>query len=145
MLFAYFRALPSVKQLMDDLKTVGRSGQYITTRGGRRYFAEPAKIVKGKRRSYEYKMLNYLVQGSSADQTKQAMVNFHGASKGTASLFQLSVHAELVVAAPRDRLGLRKAANLLREAMVEALPLDVPVTVDMEYGDNWGAMNALVT
>jgi DNA polymerase-1 len=145
MLFAYFRALPSVKQLMDDLKTVGRSGQYITTRGGRRYFAEPAKIVKGKRRSYEYKMLNYLVQGSSADQTKQAMVNFHGASKGTASLFQLSVHDELVVAAPRDRLGLRKAANLLREAMVEALPLDVPVTVDMEYGDNWGAMNALVT
>jgi DNA polymerase-1 len=138
---AYFKALPSVRALMTELQWVGSAGEYITTLGGRRYYAEPARIVQGERRTYEYKLLNYLIQGSSADQTKQAVVDWV-ATKSASDELWATVHDEVLVCVPKRRV--KRAARELSRAMIEALPLDVPVDVDVEVGDNWGEMHALV-
>jgi DNA polymerase-1 len=138
---AYFLALPSVRRLMRELQWVGSSGEYITTLGGRRYYAEPARIINGERRTFEYKLLNYLVQGSSADQTKQAVVDW-AATKPSSDELWATVHDEILICVPKRRV--KRAARELSQAMIEALPLDVPVNVDVEIGDNWGEMHALV-
>jgi DNA polymerase-1 len=137
---AYERALPSIKIMQDDLKSIGRSGEYITTLGGRRYHAEPAKIVHGELRTFEYKLLNYLIQGSSADQTKEAMRLWwteHLRARDDVR-FVVSVHDELIGMAP-TKLVKQKAAELDR-CMVEAFALDVPVATDLRVGKNLGNM-----
>ena len=66
------RATPGVKALDDELKRRGRCGEPIRTWGGRLYYCEPPSIAKkgarkGQEVTWEYKLLNYLVQGSAAD------------------------------------------------------------------------------
>src|SRR5262249_20359036 len=73
---AYYQAMPSVPALANLTKARGRSGGAITTWGGRLYYAEPARIVDGRLRRFDYKLLNYLIQGSAADQTKEVVCNW---------------------------------------------------------------------
>lgn len=141
MVDAYEAALPSIAALQYELRAIGRQGDYITTLGGRRYFAEPARIVNGERRSFEYKLLNYLIQGSSADQTKEAMRQWYRRIKGTDTRFLLTVHDEIVGCCPGDNVK-REVAHL-RECMEGAFSLDVPVGTDATVGKRYGAMKRL--
>jgi DNA polymerase-1 len=132
MVDAYENALPSIRTLQRELQAIGRKGDYITTLGGRRYYAEPSKDG----RSFEYKLLNYLIQGSSADQTKEAMRQWWRFIKGTDTRFLLTVHDELVGCCP---IGQEKdAVQNLVEIMQSALPLDVPVIADAKIGQTYG-------
>jgi DNA polymerase-1 len=101
------------------------------TLGGRKVKGEPAKYQNGRKQSFDYKMLNLLVQGSSADQTKQAMVDFP-----FPEMLRLSVHDELVISCPRDKTELY--GKILAETMINALPLSVPVLADVKFGKNYG-------
>jgi DNA polymerase I-like protein with 3'-5' exonuclease and polymerase domains len=82
--------------------------------------------------------VNYLVQGSAADITKQAMINAHRAGfRGDNSLI-LSVHDELMGEVERpfvlDRM------ETLRQAM-ESVPLDAKLLSDGKSSDeSWEAM-----
>ena len=141
MVDAYESALPSVKQLQRDVNAVGKRGEYITTLGGRRYYSPPAeKDVYGGVRTFEYKLLNYLIQGSSADQTKEAMRlwwdRLRQSTNGTR--FLLTVHDQLVGCCPRKEL--KREAAALDEYMREAFTLDVPVKSDLTVGANFGNM-----
>ncbi len=68
---------------------------------------------------------------------KIAMVNIHRRMKaeGLQSRLLLQVHDELVFEVPPDEQQAMRA--LIEEEMVNALPLDVPVEVDINAGDNW--------
>jgi DNA polymerase-1 len=102
----------------------------------REYYCEQPKQVKGITKSYEYKMLNYLVQGSSADQTKAAMIKFFKESKHAKLI--LSVHDELVVSVSRKHV--KEVMQKLIDCMCNAIPLNVPMLIDGEIGDNWADM-----
>jgi DNA polymerase-1 len=99
----YFTAYPSVKDLIDDLKALAKAGKALRTWGGREYFCEPPKFVNGRMWDFAYKLLNYLVQGSSADLTKEAMIAFHeSAESAEADVWLLaSVHDELLASVPK--------------------------------------------
>jgi DNA polymerase-1 len=56
-------------------------------------------------------------------------------SEGWKSKLLLQVHDELVFEVPDDELG--KATEGIRSVMENALPLDVPVKVDIGIGKNW--------
>ena len=136
---AYDRALPSVKTLQREINFIGRSGQAITTIGGRRYYAPPAvQADDGTIRTFEYKLLNYLIQGSAADQTKEAMRLWHGEIRNTDTRFLMTVHDQLVGCAPKSKVA--KASKLLDTCMREAFTLDVPIKTDPTYGFNFGEM-----
>lgn len=142
LLNAYDRALPSVRGLMREVSDEGRAGRFITTLGGRRYYSPAAeKRDDGSIRTFEYKLLNYLIQGSSADQTKEAMRlwwndHLHTAPNGVR--FLMTVHDQLVGCAPKKLA--KKECERLGEYMEAAFKLDVPVASDPTYGINFGEM-----
>ena len=86
---------------------------------------------KGRvRRAFTYKALNRLIQGSSADQTKKAMVDCY--KEGLCPT--LTVHDELCF-----NIENQKQADRIVEIMSTCVPdLKIPFEVDAELGDNWG-------
>lgn len=137
---SYLNAMPDVDQLVRDVQNVGRRGDYIRTWGGRRYFAEPSKIVEGRLRSFEYKLLNYLIQGSAADQTKQAIIDWDG-GRGSADIFLATVHDEINISVPVD--DWERGMSHLRMSM-DAPRFDVPFKSEGFYGPNWQEIKACI-
>jgi DNA polymerase I-like protein with 3'-5' exonuclease and polymerase domains len=81
------------------------------------------------RRAMTYKGLNRLIQGSAADQTKQAMIDLHKA--GYRLLLQ--VHDEIALS-----LHNKEEARETARVMENAVCLKVPSVVDSEVGRSWG-------
>lgn len=133
---AYLSSLPGVAELQNETRLRFRNSKSITTLGGRVYYAEPPK----EGRSFDYKALNVLIQGSAADQTKEAIIKACSQIPFASLLTQ--VYDEINISVPADRIGI--AARELREAMVGALPLSVPVSVDLEFGPSWGDLRPYV-
>lgn len=132
---AYLKVFPSIREMQKDLKRRSQADQAIRTVGGREYMTEPPAIVNGRIREFSYKLLNYLVQGSSADVTKDAMLRFY--DRAGPGYLLLSVHDELLASAPERDAD--RVMGLLRDSMNDA-GLDVPMLSDGETGYNWGAM-----
>ena len=134
----YRNALPGVKELNDSILAEVAAGKPITTIGGREYYPEPPKYIKGVLRSFEYKLLNYLMQGSAADQTKQAVVDYYAPGSGRKGRLMFPVHDELVISVPRAHAT--REAKLLSKLMAQSFQesLDVKFLVDMEIGENYG-------
>lgn len=136
---AQFTALPGLKDLDKTIKARGKAGQHITTWGGRQYFAEEPRVIDGRYRTFEYKLLNYLIQGSAADCTKEALIRWHEVPNRN-SRFVVTVHDEINISAPK---GVFKQEMLrLREVMM-SVEFDLPMLSDAEFGPNWGDMAAL--
>lgn len=81
------------------------------------------------KRAYTYKALNRLIQGSSADQMKRAMVDCY--KEGFTPL--LTVHDELCF-----NIESESQANKIKEIMETCIPALVPFKIDFALGDNWG-------
>jgi len=91
----YLKALPEIKLLTKSVQDAGKNRSFITTLGGRQYYAQKPAVVKGMWKSFEYKLTNYLIQGSAADATKQAMLAY--CQKTKHGQLVLTVHDELVI------------------------------------------------
>jgi len=89
-------------------------------------YAEHGPAIK---RCFTYKALNKLIQGSAADQTKQAMVALH--KEGILPMIQ--VHDELDISVTSE-----KQCKQIQEIMEECVTLQVPSVVDVELGNSWG-------
>ena len=131
-------AMPDFHTLDEDIKQRGRNGIAIHTWGGREYECEDGHYVEKFRRhmTFEYKMLNYLIQGSAADCTKEAIIRYFYHPDRQAR-FLLSVHDELNISAPRERW--REEMNILRECM-EGIEFDTIMFSDGSHGRNWAAL-----
>lgn len=129
---AYLDAMPGVRQLMQDVQRRGVCGQPIRTWGGRVYYAEPSKIVDGRLRDFAYKLLNYLIQGSAADQTKQSIIDWD--DRKTNEIFLATVHDEINISAPKETWEVDM--RVLRLAM-EMDRFDVPFASEGFMGENW--------
>jgi DNA polymerase I-like protein with 3'-5' exonuclease and polymerase domains len=94
---------------------------------------EEARQQHGSReslkRAFTYKALNRLIQGSSADQMKRAMVECY--KEGFVPL--LTVHDELCF-----NVDSESQANKIKEIMETCTPALVPFKIDLALGDNWG-------
>ncbi len=134
---AYFKAMPAAQQLATSTRARGRSGGHITTWGGREYCTEPSKVINGQMRSFEYKLLNYLIQGSAGDQTKQVLCDWWEDFKGPETVFMTTIHDEFNISAPVDTW--RHEMSALRFSMDQSL-FDVPMRSEGSYGENWGSL-----
>lgn len=126
---AYYAALPEVRQLSIETRNRGKRGQFIRTWGGRVYYREP-----NDERDLSYKLLNYLIQGSAADQTKQSMVDWERVRAPHDTLLA-AVHDEINVSAPVEDAA--NAMQRLKNAM-NADRFDVPFMSEGYTGPNWG-------
>jgi len=102
-----------------------------------RYLPELASGNPVARNAAERMAMNAPVQGTASDMIKIAMVRVQAAltERGLRARMLLQVHDELLFEAPPDEVAAVEA--LAREIMAAALPLKVPVVVDVKTGADW--------
>lgn len=133
------KALPGRQQLVDTITRIVRRGDPIHTWGGRRYFPEEPKWDADEQRmkDYTYKLINYLIQGTASELTKQTIIDYDKHPDKDAR-FLVTVYDELNVSAHRDVAA--KQMQVLREVM-EVDRLDVPMLSDGKFGPGWGYLS----
>jgi DNA polymerase-1 len=134
----YFETYPKVKEYVDGTIAFARENGYVRTLLGRkRDVPDIASDVSFRREGAERIAINTPIQGTSADMIKIAMIRIHGLLKERKMKTRMimQVHDELVFEVPAGELA--EAADLVRGAMEQALPLSVPVVVDIHSGENW--------
>jgi DNA polymerase-1 len=125
---------PGLKEMYKDMKLRARMGQSIRTWGGREYYCEEPKIVDGRLRHFDYKLVNVLIQGSAADCTKEAIIRFHAAKRKDTRII-LNVHDQLTADA---RKAVWKAEMEVLRQCLESVEFDVPILSEGSFSmTNW--------
>lgn len=137
---ALHRAVPSIKELSNQLKAIGDSGDPIRTWGGRLYYVEPPMYVEkyGRNMTFGYKLISYLIQGSGADVMKEALVRYDAHPKRTEDL-TVTVYDECNINLPLSEKGAKHEMTVLRDCM-QSVEVDIPMLSDGEVGPNWGTL-----
>ena len=152
----YHDKVPFVKELSRQVSNVASSRGYIKTLLGRKrrfnmweprdswgerayslseaYSHYPKQELK---RAYTHTAMNALIQGSSADITKAAMIKIYEAGLLDEIDLKLTVHDELDFSVPH---GKQKCFEDSLQIMKTCVDLKVPLTVDVEKGDSWGTI-----
>jgi DNA polymerase-1 len=112
-------------------------GYVSTVLNRRRYLPEVQSPLRSLREEALRQAINMPVQGTAADMIKLAMIRLHDrlAASGVHGKMVLQVHDELLLRVPEGEL--EETAELVRDTMEHALPLVVPVKVDLEWGHDW--------
>ncbi len=134
----YFEEYAGIKEYMNRSIALARERGYAETILGRRRYLRDINSANSVVRGFaERNAINAPIQGSSADMIKIAMIGIHEEMQRLKmqSKMMLQVHDELVFDAHLDELNDLKA--IVQDKMVNALPLSVPVVVEMNTGNNW--------
>jgi len=134
----YFRRYPGVKRFMDETRAHARQMGFVETVFGRRLYLPDIRSGNTQLRQYaERAAINAPMQGTAADIIKRAMIAVEvwcAAEQAPARLI-MQVHDELVLEVREDAVAAVSAA--VRERMVNAATLSVPLRVEMGVGANW--------
>lgn len=134
----YFIQYPGIKRFMDESIVFARENGYVETIMGRRRYLRDITSNNAVVRGFsERNAINAPIQGSSADMIKIAMINiFNEFEKhNLESKMILQVHDELVFDAKKSELEIVK--EIIEDKMRTAIPMKVPIEVDMNTGLNW--------
>jgi DNA polymerase-1 len=134
----YFEKYSGIKKFMDESVEFAKQNGYVQTLMGRRRYLRDINSRNAIVRGFaERNAINAPIQGSSADMIKVAMINIHQAMKeqNLKSKMILQVHDELVFDALKSEI--ETLQKTVEKEMREALPLKVPVIVEMNTGTNW--------
>ena len=141
----YFERFPGIQDYINDTLHFVRTNGFTQTLFGRRtHFPNIRASNPTFRAGAERAAVNAPIQGTSADLIKRAMNRMDGALAdarlGDVRML-LQVHDELVFEVPRGKE--EAAAAVVREVMAHAaapaLKLNVPLDVDVGWGEHWGA------
>ena len=134
----YFEEYAGIKEYMNRSIALAKERGYAETILGRRRYLRDINGSNSVVRGFaERNAINAPIQGSSADMIKIAMIGIHEELQRLKmqSKMILQVHDELVFDAHLDELDELK--SIVENKMVNALPLSVPVVVEMNTGANW--------
>lgn len=134
----YFESYSDVKEYMEENVAKAKQHGYITTFTGRKRVINELKSSNYNVRSFgERAAMNMPLQGSSADIIKIAMINVYNRLKneGLKAKLILQVHDELVIDCPLNEK--EEVAEILKYEMENAVKLLVPLTVEVNFGQNW--------
>jgi len=134
----YFEKHQGVKKFIAQTIQEAKERGYTTTLLGRK---RPMPDINsphgGLRAAAERMAINTPVQGTAADMIKVAMVKIFRKIKelGLKSKMILQVHDELVFELPEEEETLLK--KIVEEEMSTALPLSVPIKVEIKVAKHW--------
>jgi DNA polymerase-1 len=134
----YFAQFPGIRRYMDDTITFAREHEYVeTVTGRRRYIRDIRSQNMTVRNGAERNAINAPIQGTAADMIKIAMVNIHREilKRGLRTRMVLQVHDELVFDVYQPERA--EVMPLVEQKMRTAIPLEVPIVVEMGTGANW--------
>ena len=149
----YHAKVPFIRALQDQCARVAMDRGYIRTFAGRRCRfdlwesrferSQPLPLEEAKdkygddlKRSYTYKAINRLIQGSAADMTKLAMIGLW--EEGIVP--HLQVHDEVDIS-----IESKEQADTVTRVMVNCVKLAVPLLVDQELGTSWGETKEIIS
>ena len=134
----YFNQYPDIKNYIDkNIAFAHEHGYAQTLLGRRRYLADINSRNASARTFAERNAVNMPIQGTSADMIKIAMNTIYSKFQqlNLKSKMILQVHDELVFDCYKSEE--QQVRAIVEEAMVNALPLSIPVEVGIDVGDNW--------
>ena len=134
----YFKTFPKVQAYMEKAKEAARKNGYAETIFGRRRYLADINSHNGTVRGFaERNAINAPIQGSEADIIKVAMIKIWNRfrQEGIKSKMILQVHDELNFSVyPEEK---EKVEQIVIQEMQNAFHLDVPLTADAGWGNNW--------
>ena len=134
----YFKEFGMLRQYMQNNIEFAKQHGFVETLIGRRRYLRDINSANAMTRGFaERNAINAPIQGTAADMIKIAMINIHKRMKEERldSKMILQVHDELVFDVHPSEL--EKLKVIVSKEMREALPLKVPVEVEMGTGRNW--------
>ena len=134
----YFIEYPKVKEFMDRTIEEAKEKGYVSTLTGRRRYLRDITSRNGTiRAAAERTAINSPIQGTAADLIKIAMINVAQLLKehNFQTRMLLQVHDELVFDLKKDEAD--DVIPLVTNAMINALPIGLPIVVESGSGINW--------
>ena len=134
----YLSKYPEVSAYLNEtIENAKRDGYVTTVFGRRRYIPELSSSKKQLQAFGKRVAMNSPIQGAAADIIKLAMINVSKAleKSGIDARLILQVHDELILEA--HHTCAKKAADILKQEMENAVDFVVPLAVDIGIGDNW--------
>ncbi len=134
----YFKTYPGIKDYMNkEIEEAHKNGYVKTIMNRTRNIEELSSSNYMQRSMGERMALNTPIQGSSADILKKAMIEIDEKFKeeNIKSTMLLQVHDELIFNVLNEEK--EKVKNIVKETMEHTIKLNVPLEVDIEFGNNW--------
>ena len=134
----YFMRYPGIRMFIDKVIDDAKANGFVQTLlGRRRAVPDINSRNRNTRQAAERFAVNTVLQGTAADMIKRAMIGIHARIKSEGRPLQMliQVHDELVFDVQRSAAD--EQAEFVRSEMASALPLDVPIKVDIAWADNW--------
>ena len=134
----YFSRYPGVKEYMERTRETAKQQGYVETVFGRRLYLPDINASNMQRRQYaERTAINAPMQGTAADIIKLAMIELDKEiiSQQHDIRMIMQVHDELVFEVNASIV--EQSVVMIREKMVSAAQLTIPLVVDVGVGSNW--------
>ncbi len=138
MIDRYFEAYPGVRAYLDATVEQAKETGFASTMFGRKRHVPELKASNAAQRGFgERTAMNHPMQGSAADIIKLAMTQVQRRlmDEGFAARLMLQVHDELDFSVPKDEV--EPLATMVRDVMENVVELQVPLVVDVTWGDTW--------
>jgi DNA polymerase-1 len=142
----YEKTFPKVREYVESTLLQARTQGFVQTLlGRRRYVPDMSGLPLAQRQAIEREAINMPIQGTNADMIKIAMVRLDALirERRLSSRMILQVHDELVLEAADAEV--ESVGPLVVETMTNALPLEVPIKVELKLGRNWYDVQPLQT
>ena len=142
---SYFKKFPEIKDYMNSTINFCRKSGYVSNIFGRRCYVTGINDKNYNVRNFQERAaVNAPIQGSAADIMRLAMIKitseFEKKSNCKTKML-LQIHDELVFETPQDEL--EKIVPIIKKNMLDASNSEhhqftIPLTVDINSGNNWG-------
>ena len=145
---AYFGKFPEIKVYMDQtIKFCRKSGFVNNIFGRRSHFININDKNYNVRNFQERAAINAPIQGSASEIMRLAMIRLDkklNEQKNQKTKILLQIHDELIFETPREEA--KRVSKLIIEEMSgvtnsEQHSFSIPLSVDLNIGDNWGALH----
>ncbi len=145
---SYFAKFPEIKVYMDQTIKFCRKSGYVNNIFGRRsHFTSINDKNYNVRNFQERAAINAPIQGSASEIMRLAMIRLDKRLKeerNQKTKMLLQIHDELIFETPKSEV--KKISKIITEEMTSVAHSDqhsfsIPLTVDLNSGDNWGSLH----
>ncbi len=134
----YFDRYPGVRDYMESTREKARETGFVETVFGRRLYLPDINARNAQLRNYAERIaINAPMQGTAADIIKRAMLSVDAwlESNSVPAKVIMQVHDELVLEVESGEL--ESVGESIKDLMVQAASLSVPLEVDVGIGNSW--------
>ncbi len=145
---SYFAKFPEIKVYMEDTIKFCRKSGYVNNIFGRRSHFNAINDKNYNVRNFQERAaINAPIQGSASEIMRLAMIRLDkklSDQKNLKSKMLLQIHDELIFEVDKDEIN--KMRKIIKDEMVSVAVSDhhsfsIPLTVDVNSGDNWGELH----